>query len=276
MGTEHISAARGEGTQPAPSIPVVPNTKPKQRPRERGNPRRNEGLLASSPFCPEHGSSHLRGGLSSSSLLDVTRIVQGTGTKPHKGTTAPAQTRSHFYGISAQRTRAPGLAVVLGDEQPHPSHPERKIQQIFWVLHSPPSGKCREDGEGSARKIQNIYKSPHLSPVLHSRSPLLQELLVERWHWGLRLPLVPSLVHQHLPVPRLHQWRCRGCCGHWHSPECYWEAALCRCGGHKKRPFRFSVPLRCLQDGSIKPLKPPDARDAASIVCFQTLPGRQG
>lgn len=56
-------------------------------------------------------------------------IVQGTGTKPHKGTTAPAETRSSFCRSSAQRTRAPGLDGILGDEQPHPSHPERKTQR---------------------------------------------------------------------------------------------------------------------------------------------------
>lgn len=39
-----------------------------------------------------------------------------------------------------------------------------------FALPSPPSRKCREDGEGSARNI-HIFDSPHLSPVLHSRSP---------------------------------------------------------------------------------------------------------
>lgn len=111
-------------------------------------------------------------------------IVQGTGTKPHKGTTAPAETRSPFCRSSAQRTRAPGLDGILGDEQPHPSHPERKTQRKksfgCFTLLSPPAGKCRKDGEGSARKIfiLSFLRAP--------QPPLLQELLVERF------PLVPS------------------------------------------------------------------------------------
>lgn len=93
--------ARCTPRQPHPSqLFPIQNTA-----RDCGNPRRNEGLLAPFPFCPEHGSSRLQGGLSFSSLLDVTRIVQGTGTKPHKGNTAPAETRSHFYGSSAHRTK---------------------------------------------------------------------------------------------------------------------------------------------------------------------------
>lgn len=98
-----------------------------------------------------------------------------------------------------------------------------------FTLPSPPSGKCRKKGEGSARKI---FQSPHLSPVLLLEPPSHPSCM-ERWHQDLRLPPVPSLVQQHLPLPWMHQWRCRGCCGG-HSPECSWGATLCSCGGHKK------------------------------------------
>lgn len=69
-----------------------------------------------------------------------------------------------------------------------------------FILPSPPSPAGEEHGEGgegSARKIQHIFKcfSPPLSSVLHSHSPpkppLLGELLMERRHQYLQAPTGP-------------------------------------------------------------------------------------
>lgn len=123
-GARAICAARGAGTQPAPSVPVVPSTKPVQRQAQKEG--RALGSISILPrtwlFSPPRGTV----------LLQPVGCYQGTGTKPHKGNTAPAETGSPFYS-SAQRSRAPGLDSILGDEQPHPSHPETKTQQIFWM-----------------------------------------------------------------------------------------------------------------------------------------------
>lgn len=88
---------------------------------------------------------------------------------------------------------------------------------------------CRGDSEGSAGQVLTVPISLP-SSLRAPQPPLLQELLMERWHRDLRLPLVPYLVQQHLPLP--------GCTtgvlwGHWHSPL--------QPQGTQKRPFWFSV-----------------------------------
>lgn len=129
VGTEHVSAARGGGTQPAPSSPVVPNTKPNQSPETVGTPEgRKEGKAFGSISILSRTRlfSPLRGTL----LLQPLGLCREQEQNPTKAPLLQQKRGVPFVGaLSSQRTRAPGLDGILGDEQPHPSHPERKTQR---------------------------------------------------------------------------------------------------------------------------------------------------
>ena len=201
-----------------------------------------------------------------------------------KGLLAPRGARGlqdpAWLGGKAGEEHGTGRVWVVASKQTR----REKCSKSFgcFSLPSPPSPageECREGSEGSARKVQHIFKcfSHPLSSVLHSQRPPNHPSCGScSWRGGTgtpRLPPVPfSLEQQHFPLPLRHRWWVKmhdllqwAPAPAW--PSCRRGAALLQTWGTKERPFRFSAPVGCLQAGFTggykAPPNPPDARDAA-------------